>query len=211
MLAPRSANARHSSIPGNSQGMRNLPGTPSFLGNLFRMTTEQCSFIGATPLRVVIPFRSSLGLVTVLPGSVPDPEEEAILELVNLDIISEGIWEVGFDLQPSEDENRCFLGYNWLLRLVTHTRGCYLDKRAGVGDVVGAEDWFFLSRSNALTMSLSSATSDEMAGVEELEFTLATTALARDCQTFDLLSMIFKQSEGNLSKKLSPTAEFNES
>nr|GEZ89049.1 hypothetical protein [Tanacetum cinerariifolium] len=46
--------------------------------------------------------------------------------------------------------------------------------------------------SNALTMSLSSATSDEMAGVEEFEFTLATTALARDYRTFDLLSMIFK-------------------
>nr|GFD63804.1 hypothetical protein [Tanacetum cinerariifolium] len=30
----------------------------------------------------------------------------------------------------------------------------------GVG--VGAGDWFFLSKSNALTMSLSSATSDEM-------------------------------------------------
>nr|GFA48774.1 hypothetical protein [Tanacetum cinerariifolium] len=83
--------------------------------------------------------------------------------------------------------------------------------RAGVGDVAEAEDWFFLSRSNALTMSLSSATSDEMAGVEEFEFTSATTALARDCQTFDLLSMIFKQSEGILSKKLPPVVEFNES
>nr|GEV28231.1 hypothetical protein [Tanacetum cinerariifolium] len=51
--------------------------------------------------------------------------------------------------------------------------------RAGVGDGAGAEDWFFFSRSNALTISLSSATSDEMARVEELEFTLATTALAR--------------------------------
>nr|GEW30728.1 retrovirus-related Pol polyprotein from transposon TNT 1-94 [Tanacetum cinerariifolium] len=39
-----------------------------------------------------------------------------------------GIREVGFDLQPSEDGNRCFLGYNWLLRLVTHTLGCCLDK-----------------------------------------------------------------------------------
>nr|GFB85804.1 reverse transcriptase domain-containing protein [Tanacetum cinerariifolium] len=41
---------------------------------------------------------------------------------------------------------------------------------AGVGDGAraGAEDWFFLSRGNALTLSLSSATSDEMAGVEEL-------------------------------------------
>nr|GFC17452.1 hypothetical protein [Tanacetum cinerariifolium] len=34
-------------------------------------------------------------------------------------------------------------------------------------------------RSNALAISLSSATSDEIAGVEELEFTLAMTALAR--------------------------------
>nr|GFC59965.1 hypothetical protein [Tanacetum cinerariifolium] len=42
----------------------------------------------------------------------------------------EGIREVEFGLQPSEDENRCFLGYNWLLWLVTHTRGCCLDKRS---------------------------------------------------------------------------------
>nr|GFC43666.1 hypothetical protein [Tanacetum cinerariifolium] len=46
MLEPISANARHSSILGNSQGMRNLSGSPSFLGNLFRMTAKQCSFIG---------------------------------------------------------------------------------------------------------------------------------------------------------------------
>nr|GEU71171.1 hypothetical protein [Tanacetum cinerariifolium] len=65
---------------------------------------------------------------------------------------------------------------------------------------------------NPLNISLDHAsTSDEMAGVEEFEFTLATTALARDWQTFDLLSMIFKQSEGILSKKLPPAAEFNES
>nr|GFC47662.1 hypothetical protein [Tanacetum cinerariifolium] len=34
ILAPRSANARYSSIPGNSQGMRNLPGSPNFLGSV---------------------------------------------------------------------------------------------------------------------------------------------------------------------------------
>nr|GEU84613.1 glutamyl-tRNA(Gln) amidotransferase subunit A, chloroplastic/mitochondrial [Tanacetum cinerariifolium] len=49
-----------------------------------------------------------------------------------------------------------------------------------VVDGVGAGDWFFLSKSNALTMSLSSATSDEMAGVDELVPSLATTALACD-------------------------------
>nr|GFA15362.1 hypothetical protein [Tanacetum cinerariifolium] len=51
---------------------------------------------------------------------------------------------------------------------------------AGVGDEVKAEDWFFLSRSNALTISLSSATSDEIPGVEELILILAMTTLARD-------------------------------
>nr|GFC41017.1 hypothetical protein [Tanacetum cinerariifolium] len=51
---------------------------------------------------------------------------------------------------------------------------------AGVGDETGAEDWFFLSKSNALTKSLSLATLDETTGVEELVPTLATTALARD-------------------------------
>nr|GFC56846.1 hypothetical protein [Tanacetum cinerariifolium] len=90
----------------------------------------------------------------------------------------EGIWEVGFDLQPSEDGNRCFLGYNWLLRLVTHTLGCCLDKCfRWLRDSFGTSEYH---HSNALTISFSSATSDEMAGVEELEFTLATTALARD-------------------------------
>nr|GEY85225.1 reverse transcriptase domain-containing protein [Tanacetum cinerariifolium] len=49
-----------------------------------------------------------------------------------------------------------------------------------VVDGVVAEDWFLLSKSNALTMSLSSATSDEITGVDELVPTLATTALARD-------------------------------
>nr|GFC81216.1 hypothetical protein [Tanacetum cinerariifolium] len=49
-----------------------------------------------------------------------------------------------------------------------------------VEDGAGAEDWFFLSRSNVLTISLSSETSNEIAGVEELVLTLATTALARD-------------------------------
>ncbi|GJU92715.1 hypothetical protein Tco_1317471 [Tanacetum coccineum] len=44
----------------------------------------------------------------------------------------------------------------------------------------GAGVWFFLSRSNALTISLTSATSDETAGVEELVLTLATMALLRD-------------------------------
>nr|GFD44861.1 hypothetical protein [Tanacetum cinerariifolium] len=48
-----------------------------------------------------------------------------------------------------------------------------------VEDEAGAEDWFFLSRSNALTISLSSAMSDEIAGVKELVLTLAMTALAR--------------------------------
>nr|GEZ12622.1 hypothetical protein [Tanacetum cinerariifolium] len=32
MLAPRSAKAKHSSIPEKSHGMRNLPGSPSFFG-----------------------------------------------------------------------------------------------------------------------------------------------------------------------------------
>nr|GFA22907.1 hypothetical protein [Tanacetum cinerariifolium] len=53
-------------------------------------------------------------------------------------------------------------------------------------------------------MSLSSATSDEMAGVEEFEFTLATTALARDCRTFDLLSMISSNQRAFYPKNCHP-------
>ncbi|GJV07216.1 hypothetical protein Tco_1344872 [Tanacetum coccineum] len=44
----------------------------------------------------------------------------------------------------------------------------------------GAEVWFFLSRINALTISFSSTTSDETAGVEEFVLTLETMALLRD-------------------------------
>nr|GFB66275.1 hypothetical protein [Tanacetum cinerariifolium] len=44
MLAPRSARAMHSAIPGKSHGMRNLSGSPSFSGNFLRKTTKQCSF-----------------------------------------------------------------------------------------------------------------------------------------------------------------------
>ncbi|GJV12798.1 hypothetical protein Tco_1354339 [Tanacetum coccineum] len=41
MLAPRSAKALHVLMPENSHGIRNLSGSPSFLGNLSRMTAEQ--------------------------------------------------------------------------------------------------------------------------------------------------------------------------
>nr|GFC28500.1 hypothetical protein [Tanacetum cinerariifolium] len=77
----------------------------------------------------------------------------------------------------------------------------------GVVDEVGAGDWFFFSKSNALTMPLSSATSDEMAGVDDLVPTLAMTALAHDWRTLDLLLIIFKHSRGILSKKFPPAAE----
>ncbi|GJY63421.1 hypothetical protein Tco_0464881 [Tanacetum coccineum] len=46
MLAPRSSKALHVLIPENSHGIRNRPGSPSFFGNLFRMTAEQFSFNG---------------------------------------------------------------------------------------------------------------------------------------------------------------------
>nr|GFB51302.1 hypothetical protein [Tanacetum cinerariifolium] len=65
--------------------------TGSFFASVPCLTTlDGVGMVGplyATPLRVVIPFRSSFGLVTVLPGSLPDPEDEAMLELMNLDII----------------------------------------------------------------------------------------------------------------------------
>nr|GEY38561.1 reverse transcriptase domain-containing protein [Tanacetum cinerariifolium] len=46
VLALRSAKAKHSSILKKSHGMRNLSGSPSFLGNLLRRTAEQYSFNG---------------------------------------------------------------------------------------------------------------------------------------------------------------------
>nr|GEV30117.1 reverse transcriptase domain-containing protein [Tanacetum cinerariifolium] len=47
MLAPTSARAMHSSISLKSQGMRNFPGSPSFLGNFLRRTAEQFLLRGA--------------------------------------------------------------------------------------------------------------------------------------------------------------------
>nr|GEY08058.1 hypothetical protein [Tanacetum cinerariifolium] len=46
MLAPRSASAKHSAIPGKSHGIRNLHGSPNFSGNFLRRIAEQCLFNG---------------------------------------------------------------------------------------------------------------------------------------------------------------------
>nr|GFB60266.1 reverse transcriptase domain-containing protein [Tanacetum cinerariifolium] len=46
MLALRSARAKHSSILGKSNGMRNFSESPSFSGNFLRRTIEQCSING---------------------------------------------------------------------------------------------------------------------------------------------------------------------
>nr|GEW37259.1 reverse transcriptase domain-containing protein [Tanacetum cinerariifolium] len=46
MLAPRLSKAKHSAIPGKSHGIKHLPGSPNFLGNFLRRTTEKCSFNG---------------------------------------------------------------------------------------------------------------------------------------------------------------------
>ncbi|GJU48072.1 hypothetical protein Tco_1217627 [Tanacetum coccineum] len=43
MLVPKSASAMHFSSSGKSQGMRNFPGSPSFLGSFLRRTAEQFS------------------------------------------------------------------------------------------------------------------------------------------------------------------------
>nr|GFA29044.1 hypothetical protein [Tanacetum cinerariifolium] len=104
VLAPRSAKAKHSSIPRKSHEMRNLPRSPKFsdgygidgFGLGFRALTgettgattglefgreeEVVGIVGplyAVPLRVVIPFKSSFGLVMVLLGRVHEPENEA--------------------------------------------------------------------------------------------------------------------------------------
>nr|GFA25120.1 integrase, catalytic region, zinc finger, CCHC-type, peptidase aspartic, catalytic [Tanacetum cinerariifolium] len=100
-----------------------------------------------------------------------------IRDLKGNDLLTE-IREVKSDLQPSEGGNRCFLDCNWLLRLVTHTLGCCLNKRFRWSrDSFGTRDYH--RSNNALTISLSSATSGETARVEEFELTLAMTALAR--------------------------------
>nr|GFB35036.1 hypothetical protein [Tanacetum cinerariifolium] len=65
--------------------------------------------------------------------------------------------------------------YEWVPSQVTQF-GLTTLTGAGVVDGVEAGDWFFLSKSNALTISLSSATSDEMAEVDELR-----TYLGNDC------------------------------
>ncbi|GJS00992.1 hypothetical protein Tco_0317500 [Tanacetum coccineum] len=52
MLAPRNRLCISIHHPGNSQGSGYLPGSPSFLGKLVKMTVEQCSFIGVRADRV---------------------------------------------------------------------------------------------------------------------------------------------------------------
>ncbi|GJV80581.1 hypothetical protein Tco_1516451 [Tanacetum coccineum] len=76
--------------------------------------------------------------------------------------------EVEFDLRPSElfDKKK------------TSPTVTQLCSTAFTGAEAGV--WFFLSRINARTISLSSATSDETAWVEELVLILATTALFLD-------------------------------
>nr|GEZ94817.1 hypothetical protein [Tanacetum cinerariifolium] len=118
MLAPRSASARHSSIPGNSQGMRNLSGSPRIDG--FKLGID--ALTGAAN-------GSETGVSDWVTGGCTCAVLCELGVCTWSFVTSEGIREVGFDLQPSKGGNRCFLGYNWLLKLVTHTRGCYLDKR----------------------------------------------------------------------------------
>nr|GEY99269.1 hypothetical protein [Tanacetum cinerariifolium] len=150
------------------------------------------------------------GLVIVLPGSVPDPEDEAILDFKSLDTISVKLANClrhTLRLRNMILVSRSLISWRLInlesmklamveIRLVEITTSVLIKiippieifliilmerktERAGVEDEAIAEDWFFLSKSNALTISLSSETSDEIAGVEELVLTLARTALAR--------------------------------
>nr|GFC89729.1 hypothetical protein [Tanacetum cinerariifolium] len=149
----------------------------------------------------------------VLPGSVPDPEDKAVLRsLIYLGSMKLALIErrwveirlvevwikivshieivliilMGRKTRRSDlisnhlrSETAGQFWYEWAPPQVTQFGSTALTG-AGVEDGVGAGDWFFWSKSNALTISLSSATSDEMAGVDEFVLTLATTALARD-------------------------------
>nr|GEY68064.1 hypothetical protein [Tanacetum cinerariifolium] len=87
--------------------------TVSLVTSVSRYTTREeeevvVGIVGpgyAVPLRVVIPFRSSFGLVIVLVGRVPDPEDEAEsgvdepeLGKPELDKLVLDKLEVGFDL-----------------------------------------------------------------------------------------------------------------
>nr|GEW83182.1 hypothetical protein [Tanacetum cinerariifolium] len=59
------------------------------IASVSRSTTEEEEVVGivgpgyAVPLLVVIPFRSSFGLVIVLPGRVPKPKDEAVFIFMN--------------------------------------------------------------------------------------------------------------------------------
>nr|GFC32122.1 hypothetical protein [Tanacetum cinerariifolium] len=70
ILAPRSARAKHASNSRKSHGMRNLPGSPNFLGNFFKITAEQFSFTGVVAksinfsllLRRILNIKANLGI-----------------------------------------------------------------------------------------------------------------------------------------------------
>nr|GFC52880.1 hypothetical protein [Tanacetum cinerariifolium] len=121
----------------------------------------------------------------VLLGSVPDPEDEAALELTNLDSVS----LVSRSLISWRLINLGSMKLALIeIRLVEITTSVLIEIIPPIeivliilmGRETGRLNLICNHLSNALTISLSSATSDEMAGVEELVLTLATTTLAHD-------------------------------
>ncbi|GJY06986.1 hypothetical protein Tco_0374040 [Tanacetum coccineum] len=170
MLAPRSANAKHSSIPGNSQGIRNLPGSPSFLGNLFKMTAEQCSFIEV---------RARQGSLEVRATSL-DLRLFSLSRLEGYGRETEGlVFGTGATTGATMgSKTGVVIGSGptggWTGAVLCEQEGCtwsfvtsgigFTTEEVGIGGGwSGAEDWLFLSKSNARTIYLKSTTSDETA------------------------------------------------
>ncbi|GJU42558.1 hypothetical protein Tco_1195515 [Tanacetum coccineum] len=108
-----------------------------------------------------------LWLAMVLLGREPDPEVEV------------GRENPGgrFGLHPSQ---RSVTGIPLVIVNFAAVVYVSLDYCSRINVAIGAGVWFFLSRINALTISLSSATSGETAGLKEFVLTLIQLALLRD-------------------------------
>ncbi|GJV92258.1 hypothetical protein Tco_1540071 [Tanacetum coccineum] len=204
MLAPRSAKALHVLIPENSHGIRNRPGSPSFFvfsveanfGIRVKASEIDVRWLGIGALTgstsgLELDFEIGLELPEVgrlrcfRRGRVPEPEVEAVLEVTNLESMSVKLAIWFCKVWPWS------LVSWWLINLGTVNLALVEIVPSVLIVIVSPIEIVLIislmalngrktGRLNLICIHLSSATSDETAGVEELVLTLETMALLRD-------------------------------